>query len=169
MNNEQVLSLVKDFLNRWEYEIPVKEMPDKKGVANYEPEKRILEIDAQEIKQGAKREGLKIVDYITLVVSHELGHYLDAELNERAERKTALYQEIQDKGLSPELLQSIIDLVKESEGVAWEKGKKHVPFLLMKRYMEMKKSHFKILPNHTKQEVLRFNDLVEQLKKLNES
>jgi|GEM_PF-4050721 len=166
MTNDGILNLVRNFISRCGFVIPVELMPDDKGTANYDPEHNVIQVDPNKIINEAKAEKLTIKDYIEIVISHELGHSLDEKLNERAQLRSDTYLKIQYQGYSDELADIIINSTYEAEATAYEKGKKFVPLRLMKHYNQMKKRHLSIIKDRTKKQVLLFKEKCDRLKEL---
>ncbi len=104
------------------------------SVAYYNVKLDKFSFSAKSIIRLAERYRISIEDCIAIIMSHELGHYYDNEIQMLTDSIKKLYQELDYKKNSLKIENEIQKLTKQGENNAWEIGYKFLPGHLKQTY-----------------------------------
>lgn len=165
----KVLDYVKEFLNKNNIVDIIVSTECKEGSsASYNFETNVLEISEESLILFSHRSELPIEDTISLIISHELGHYLDNEI-EVLFNKRSVFEIIQKEFLTcdfEEVINEGTSYVLKAEVNAWQLGEKFVPFHLKDRYKALREETLIRQENATKNEFTEYINLILRAEKL---
>lgn len=134
----KVIDHVKEFLNKHNInDIILSEGCKESAAATYDFGTKELAINTQIMVKEAERLKLSISEIVCLIISHELGHYLDPDLEKLHYKKIKVMDKIDYEFFTcnlQNLLNEGISYVIQAEKNAWNLGGKFVPIELKNVY-----------------------------------
>lgn len=164
----EVIDLIEKFLIQNHVNDFVLSIENFEGaLASIDYETKILTINQDAIIQQSINLNLSLEDTVCLIISHELGHYFDPELQSLDEKKLNVYKKIENNMSGFEsLINEGTSYVMQAEKNAWSLGEKFIPQRLKNIYeLERRKT----LEQHeivTKNDFYKFIQNVVKLEKI---
>lgn len=112
----------------------IKETEEPEYIAFYENRLNTLFVNVQSLIEEAELNEIKLKDYITIMICHELGHVSDPQLSTIEEANRKLICNIEKYGYDDVIGNEIINNRINVEYNAWELGLKFVPDELVEMY-----------------------------------
>jgi hypothetical protein len=112
----------------------IKEIEEPEYIAFYENRLNTLFVNVQSLIEEAELNEIKLKDYITIMICHELGHVSDPQLPTIEEANRKLICNIEKYGYDDVIGNEIINNRIKVEYNAWELGLKFVPDELVEMY-----------------------------------
>ncbi len=129
-----IKEFIVDFLKNHGIESNVLEDENMTSVAHYNVKMDTFSFSAKSITGMAERYRISIEDCTVIIMSHELGHYYDNDIQMLTDRIKKLYQELDYKKNTLMIENEIQKLTKQGENNAWEIGYKFLPEHLKQGY-----------------------------------
>jgi hypothetical protein len=165
-----VIDYVKRFLNKYNIDdIILLEEHQEGSAATYNFATKELAVDTHKVLKEADRLNLSIEDMVCVVVSHELGHYMDPDLEQLYEKKKQVLDKIDFEFLScdlEELLHKGVSYVVQAEKNAWDLGRKYIPERLTNVYNQEMKENLNTIEIATMNKIGQFIEAVLEREKL---
>ncbi|MFD2446372.1 hypothetical protein ACFSO7_20635 [Bacillus sp. CGMCC 1.16607] len=166
----RVLNYVKHFLDQHNItDLELSEECKEDSVASYNFSTQVLEINEDAFIKIANNIGLSIKDTVSVIVSHELGHYLDKDLEKLYHLKQTVFDRISDDIINIDF-ESVINegtsYVLKAENNAWFLGERYVPNHLIDKYKEMRLETLEWQKAVTQNEISKYISLVIEREKI---
>lgn len=129
-----IKELIIDFLKNHGIESNVIEDENMTSIASYNVETDDFSFSRKSITGLAERYRISIEDCIVILMSHELGHYYDNDIEMLTDSIKKLFKEIGYNKNSFKIENEIQKLTKQGENNAWEIGYKFLPSHLKQTY-----------------------------------
>lgn len=140
------------------------------SVATYDFSTKVLEVNENSLLKHAEKHGLCVKDMAYLIISHELGHYLDKDLEDLYNKRLSVFNRIHEDVYTCDF-QTVIDegssYILQAEKNAWTLGERFVPNHLIDKYKEFEKRILKKVEVNAIAEIEDFISKVKKLKELN--
>lgn len=166
----EVIDYVKRFLKKHNInDIILLEEHQEGSAATYNFVTKELAIDTKKVLKEADRLNLSIDDMVCVVVSHELGHYMDPDLEQLYKKKKQVLDKIDYEFSScdlQELLHKGVSYVVQAEKNAWNLGTKYVPEKLKNIYYQEMKENLNTVEIATMNKIGEFIEAVLEREKL---
>jgi uncharacterized hydantoinase/oxoprolinase family protein len=166
----EVIDYVKKFLENYNInDIILLEEHQEGSAATYNFATKELAIDTTKVLKEADRLNLSVEDMVSVVVSHELGHYMDPELEQLYKNKKQVLDIIDNEFSSCDLqglLHEGVSYVVQAEKNAWDLGRKFVPEKLSSVYNQEMKENLNTIEVATMNKISEFIEAVSKREKL---
>lgn len=166
----KVIDYVKQFLSINNIiEISISTDCKEGSTASYNFETNVLEVNEDSLLTFSIRHEISIEDAVSLIISHELGHYLDDEIPKLIKQKRSVFDKIKKDIFScdfEEVINEGTSYVLKAEENAWSLGEGFVPSHLIDKYLELRKETLIRQENATRNEFIEYINLVLRSVKL---
>lgn len=126
------------------------------AAACYNFSTNVMGINEDVIYKNAKNNNLMVEDMVEIIISHELGHYLDNELPELHCKKNAILDEARNNITNcdfEKVINEASSLIMKAENNAWTLGERYIKSHLLEKYNELKDETLRIQGNAAKNEI----------------
>jgi hypothetical protein len=137
--NMNLINVAKNFLKDKSIKLDVVEEFVSPTVARYDPVRKSIFINNSMFNP---EEGLSRVDFLYVILCHEIGHYLDNDLDKLMKKIGDLQDKIYTTYKNGSDYDEVMLNIKEMEINAWEKGRPLVPEHLTNQYEIINKASF---------------------------
>jgi len=165
----KVIDYVSDFLEQKEInDIKLSKECKEGSVASYNYQTKVLEVNEEKLISHADKLGLSIKDTVAIIISHELGHYLDEAIGDLFTKKQQVLNVIKNNFFTCDFESEInegISYVIKAEKNAWALGERFVPNHLVSIYKEQIEATLISQANVTRNEIIEYIKLVMELEK----
>jgi hypothetical protein len=169
----EIIDYVKQFLDKNKIcDLTLSLECNEGAVATYDYKTNELAVNTIGIEKEAIKLNLTVQEVVSIVISHELGHYLDSDIELLHQKKRDVLDKIDDDVFNCDFARLIdegVSYVIQAEKNAWYLGVQFVPEELKQIYLKQSQENLYYDEIKTRNEIGRFIELVLEREKIKRS
>jgi hypothetical protein len=160
-----ILQLVKDFISSNGFDdLMVTDFFQDGSAATYNFETKMLEINQSAFYKEANRMNLPVEDVVYIIVSHELGHAIDRDIEKLFNKKIQVYELLKEKGYDEGIINEGVQALIQAEKNAWKNGEQFVPHRLKEKYLQVATQNISLHEVNIRKHLIEFAKKVQEIK-----